>query len=152
MALWSLLLLLLLGLGLQWMLSRRDWLAAREPRLSPVLQALCQPLGCSLAPFRMPEAIVIDSSAFVRVNANTFRFSVTLRNMADMPVAMPALELTLTDAQDQALVRRVVGPAELGASDTLAARGEFSATSALTVTDSPNPSAITGYRLMAFYP
>ena len=69
-----------------------------------------------------------------------------------MPVATPSLELTLTDAQDQALVRRVVSAAELGAPPALAARGEFSGTNALTVTSVSNPSAIVGYRLMAFYP
>ena len=134
------------------MLSRRDWLAAREPALVPALQAVCQVVGCQIAPYRQLETIVIDSSAFNRVSANAFRFSVTLRNTADMPVATPSLELTLTDAQDQALVRRVVSAAELGAPPALAARGEFSGTNALTVTSVSNPSAIVGYRLMAFYP
>ena len=150
--LWAALLVLLLALALQWVLSRRDWLAAREPALVPALQAVCQVVGCQIAPYRQLETIVIDSSAFNRVSANAFRFSVTLRNTADMPVATPSLELTLTDAQDQALVRRVVSAAELGAPPALAARGEFSGTNALTVTSVSNPSAIVGYRLMAFYP
>ena len=100
----------------------------------------------------MPDAVVIDSSAFNRVNTNTFRFGVTLRNMADIDVATPALELTLTDVQDQPLLRRVVSAAELGAPATLGARGEFSGTNELKVNDIPNPGAIVGYRLMAFYP
>ncbi|QTD47454.1 DUF3426 domain-containing protein [Ottowia testudinis] len=151
-ALWLLALLLSAGLVLQWAIGHRDWLAAREPRLTPLLQALCQPLSCTLAPYRTTEAVVIDSSAFNRVNADTFRFSVTLRNVADMPVATPALELTLHDALEQPLVRRVVSVSELGAPAALAARGEFSATHLLTVTDIPNPSAIVGYRLLAFHP
>ena len=40
----------------------------------------------------------------------------------------------------------------LGAPATLAARGEFSGTNELKVNDIPNPGAIVGYRLMAFYP
>ena len=150
--LWLIALLLALGLALQWVVGQRDWLAAREPRLVPLLQAVCEPLGCRLAPYRMPDAVVIDSSAFNRVNTNTFRFGVTLRNMADIAVATPALELTLTDAQDQPLLRRVVSAAELGAPATLGAHGEFSGTNELKVNDIPNPGAIVGYRLMAFYP
>ncbi len=149
---WLALLALLLALLLQAVASRRDWLAAREPRLAPVLQALCQPLGCQLAPYRQLEAIVIDSSAFNRATATSFRFSVTLRNLADLPVATPALELTLTDLQDQPLVRRVLGPAELGAPPALAAHGEFSASHVITLNASAASTAVTGYRLMAFYP
>ena len=152
MLLWLGMLVLLLGLALQVVLSRRDWLAAREPGLAPVLQALCQPLGCRVEPYRQLESIVIDSSSFSRVGPGSFRFSVALRNNADLPVASPALELTLTDAQDQVLARRVVRAQELGAPPALAARGEFSATHALTVTDLPNAGAVVGYRLFAFYP
>ena len=150
--LWLAAVLLLLGLALQVTLSRRDLLAARQPGLVPLLETLCAPLGCHIQPYRQLDAIVIDASAFNRVSPNSFRFSVTLRNSADLPVASPALELTLTDAQDQALVRRVVTPAELGAPPALAARGEFSGVNSLTVADLANPGAVVGYRLTAFYP
>ena len=150
--LWLAALLLLIALALQMVLSRRDWLAAREPGLTPVLASLFQPLGCTVGPYRRLDAILIDSSAFNRVSSNSFRFSVTLRNMADLPVASPALELTLTDAQDQALVRRVVSPAELGAPPALAARGEFAGVNVLTVAELANPEAVVGYRLTVFYP
>ena len=152
LGLWLALLVLLVGLLLQAVWSRRDWLAAREPRLAPMLQALCQPLGCELAPYRLLGAIVIDSSSFNRATAGSFRFSVTLRNQADMPVAAPALELTLTDLQDQPLVRRVLSAAELGAPPALAAHGEFNASHVIMVNPGAAATAITGYRLMAFYP
>ncbi|WOP16204.1 DUF3426 domain-containing protein [Ottowia sp. SB7-C50] len=151
-ALWLLLIGLLLGLAAQAALSQRDWLAAREPRLTPLLQALCQPMGCEVSPYRMLDAIVIDSSAFNRASGDEFRFTVVLRNTSDMPIATPALELVLTDAQDRQLVRRVVTAAELGAPVTLAARDEFSGARTLTVADSSVSPLITGYRLMAFYP
>ena len=150
--LWVAAALLACALGLQWVLSQRDWLTAREPALAPALQSACRVLGCELAPYRQLDAIVIDSSAFNRVSPSAFRFSVTLRNTADMAVATPALELTLTDVQEQALVRRVLTAAELGAPPALAPRGEFSGSHGLTVAGESNPSAIVGYRLMAFYP
>ncbi len=46
----------------------------------------------------------------------------------------------------------MVSAAELGAPATLGAHGEFSGTNELKVNDIPNPGAIVGYRLMAFYP
>ncbi|MDO5626609.1 MAG: DUF3426 domain-containing protein, partial [Pseudomonadota bacterium] len=150
--LWLALVGLALGLALQWVVGQRDWLAARHPQLAPALQALCKPLGCQLAPYRRLDAVVIDSSAFQRTGETTFAFSVTLRNHASLPVATPALELTLTDVTDQAVVRRVLGPADVGAPAALAARGEFSGTNALTLRGVGNPQAIVGYRLTAFYP
>jgi len=150
--LWLALLLLLAALALQMALSGRDWLAAREPRLAPALRALCAPLGCGIQPYRRLDAIVIDGSSFKRAEGGGFRFSVTLHNASDLPVASPALELTLTDGRDRPLVRRVLAAAELGAPPTLAAHGEFSGVSALTVSEDANPGAITGYFLTAFYP
>ncbi len=150
--LWLVLVVLLLALALQAAISQRDWLAAREPRLAPLLVALCKPVGCALSPYRLLDAVVIDSSAFNRASGGEFRFSVVLRNTADMPVATPALELVLTDAEDRQLIRRVVTAAELGASPTLAPRDEFSGVRLLTVADPNVSSAVTGYRLMAFYP
>jgi predicted Zn finger-like uncharacterized protein len=150
--LWAALALLLAGLFLQMVLGQRDWLAAHAPRLAPVVRALCAPLGCRVRPYRYPDAIVIDSSAFNRAAGNSFHLSVTLRNSADFPVASPALELTLTDAEEQTLVRRVITATELGAPAALAARGEFSAAKVLSINETARPEAIVNYRLVAFYP
>jgi hypothetical protein len=150
--LWLVFLLLLLGLAGQVAVSQRDWLAARWPRLTPALHVLCAPLKCSVQPYRQLEAIVIDGVAFNRVAGNNFRFSVTLRNTAYWPVAGPALELILIDAQGQTLVRRVLTAAELGVPPALAARGEFSSAHTLSLSDAANPGAVTDYRVAAFYP
>jgi len=150
--LWLGLLLLLTGLLLQWTLTQRDWLAARVPSLTPTLNALCAPLDCRVQPYRQLDAIVIDSSAFNRVAGNQFRFSVSLRNTAAWPVASPALELTLTDRDNQPLVRRVLTAAQCGAPAALPALGEHSTAQTLTVTDPADPTAVVGYRLTAFYP
>lgn len=150
--LWLGLLLLLTGLLLQWALTQRDWLAARVPSLTPTLNALCAPLDCRVQPYRQLDAIVIDSSAFNRVAGNQFRFSVSLRNTAAWPVASPALELTLTDRDNQPLVRRVLTAAQWGAPAALPALGEHSTAQTLTVTDPADPTAVVGYRLTAFYP
>lgn len=150
--LWLGLVLLLAGLLVQWSLAQRDWLAARMPALAPALNALCAPLGCRVQAWRQLDAIVIDNSAFNRVTGNQFRFSVGLRNTADLPVASPALELTLTDRDNQPLVRRVLTPAQLDLAPVLPAHGETSSAQTLTVTDPADPAAVVGYRLTAFYP
>lgn len=149
--LWLVLTLLVLGLGLQWAVAQRNWLAATEPRLAPLLESICRPMGCIVSPYRNLSAIVIDGSSFQRVASDSFRLNVSLRNNGDLPVAPPSLELILTDAQDQVLLRRVVSADEMSAPQTLSAQGEFNGSSAVSV-EASDPSAIVGYRLTAFYP
>lgn len=146
--------LLALLLGAQVAVHQRDRLAASQPALRPVLQQLCRPLGCDVGLPRRIEALVIDSSAFGRLAPDTYRLAFTLRNASAAPVAMPALELTLTDSMDQPLLRRVLMPAELGAQAPalLAARGEWSGALALAVDPSAAGGRVAGYRLLAFYP
>lgn len=145
--------LLALALAVQVAIHNRSWLAARAPATRPVLTALCLPLGCKVEPYRLLDAIVIDSSSFVRTSANTFNLSFGLRNTADLPVATPSLELTLSNGEGKTVLRRVLPPAEQGASAEMAARGEFTGAVTLTVDgDAADPAAIVGYRLTAFYP
>lgn len=163
-------LLLLIGLALQVALFQRDALAVRQPGLHGVLQALCGHLGCEIGPLRQIESIVIDSSSFNKLAPDAYQLKVVIKNAGSVPLAMPSVELTLTDSQDQALLRRVLAPAELGANAaTLAAGAEFSGLLTIAVSNpatvpaaaasapaaSPRPSAplrIAGYRVLAFYP
>lgn len=152
-------LLLLAGLALAALLAaqlavhERDRLAVRSPALRPVLDALCRPLGCAVGLPRQIESIVIDSSSFNKLRGDAYRLSFTLKNLAAIPVAMPAMELTLTDSQDQTVVRRVLLPSDLGASSSvLAAASEWSGTIAMGVSANGASSRIAGYRLLAFYP
>ena len=151
-AVWLLLLALATALAGQMIYTHRDWVAAREPRLAPLLKAACVRLGCTIEPYRNLDAITIESSNFNRVNPGTFQLSLTLRNSSDLAVATPALELTLTNAQDQAIMRRVLRPADFAAVPALPARGDWSGGSALSVTSVPDQASIVGYRLLAFYP
>lgn len=130
----------------------RDRLAAEHPEWRPWLQRLCEPLGCRLGPPRRIDAVVIDSSGFTRLRPETYRLSVTLKNQATQPVAIPALELTLTDGQDQPVLRRVLQPRDLGATtDVIAPSSEWSAAPAVAVAPAL-AGRVAGYRLLAFYP
>ena len=157
-------LLLLSLLALQVAVMQRDSLAAFEPRLKPALQILCERLACQVGPVRQIEAIVIDSSSFNKINdAGIFRLSFTLKNAGLVAVAMPSLEVTLTDTQDQPVLRRVLSPAQFSiASSMLAAGADFSAAVSFQVAANASPSdavtapgallRVAGYRLLAFYP
>ena len=125
----------------------------RLPGLRAVLVALCQPLQCQVGMPRRIEAVRIDASNFTRLPPEAFRLQLTLANSDSIPVAMPAIELTLTDTQDQPILRRVLQPADLGPGtpEALPAAGEWSASVTLTVSPAAAGS-VAGYRLLAFYP
>lgn len=153
LALAGLVLLLAALLALQVGYQDRDRLALARPGLRPLLEAMCDVLHCQLGPPRQIESIVIDSSGFSRLRNDTYRLSFTLRNTASVPVAAPAMELTVTDAQDQTLARRVLTPADLGATPgaTLPAAGEWSRSVGVVLAADGGPR-VAGYRLLAFYP
>ena len=160
-------LMLAAALLVQFSVQQRDRLTAMEPRLKTWLQLLCEPLQCEIAPFRHIEAVVIDSSSFNKINSDSYRLRFALKNTGTIPVAMPSLEVTLTDTQDQALTRRVVTPAQFGVTHKgglLSAGADFSgvivmqvlSADARSAADLAAPSAtplrVAGYRVLAFYP
>jgi predicted Zn finger-like uncharacterized protein len=106
---------LLATLGLQLGLHYRDHVAARWPQSQPMLAALCAPLGCQVEPLRRIHALVVDGSALNRVaNGSGYRLELLLRNRDAMPVAMPAVDLQLSDASGAVLARRVLMPEQFG--------------------------------------
>jgi predicted Zn finger-like uncharacterized protein len=144
--------LLVVVLALQVAVHDRDRLATLEPQLKPWLALLCAQIGCTVDVPRQIESVVIDSSTFNKVRSDSFRLSFTVRNTAGVEVATPAVELTLTDTQDQAVIRRVFVPGEIGASAALSPRGEWNAVIHIGVATAAEGSRVAGYRLLAFYP
>ena len=143
--------------------SQKDVLAAQEPRLAPLLQAACRLLGCEVRPLRRIESLLIDQASFSKIGIDAYRLSFVFRNTGDAAVEVPALEVTLTDSQDQALVRRVIMPAQFAASTvTLAAYTELAGALSLKVAGAGNQAAlpparssalpVASYRILAFYP
>lgn len=143
-------------LAAQFALHQRDRLAVQQPRLQPALQAMCAALKCALSPLKQIDALLIDSSAFSRVSANAYQLNFVVKNSGALPVAMPFLEVTLTDTQEQPLVRRVVSPEAFGAPGRLLSAGEnFAAGIGLQLLPSDagaEPPRVAGYRVLAFYP
>jgi predicted Zn finger-like uncharacterized protein len=137
-------------LAAQVALAYRSLVAARFPALRPVLQAACQPLGCQVGPALVIESLVVESSGLVRVEKSSiYKLSVALRNRAELEVAMPALELSLTDSQGQLVARRVLTAAELGVKQaTLGAGRELAVQATLRAATAP----VAGYTIELFYP
>jgi len=144
---------LLAVLAAQMLIRERDRVAAMQPSLRPALEALCVVSGCSISALRQIESVVIDSSSFSRVRGDDYRLGFSLRNTAAIDIAMPAIELALTDPRDQAVIRRVILPAEFGArSAALASASVWTGSLALNVQPGASSDRIAGYRLLAFYP
>ena len=142
-----------IALFVQVVLHERDRIAATQPLLQPVVATVCAVLGCEIAAFRHIDAVVIDSSSFTKASALTYKLQFTVKNVGTMTVATPALELTLTDAQDRTLVRRVVQVQEFAYRQaTLASGNEVTATLPIQVRLSASSDKVAGYRLLAFYP
>lgn len=144
--------LLVLLLGLQWVRHERDRIAAFAPRTHGWLQALCVPLRCTVAPLRQIESIVVDGSSFRKIRDDVYQLDLTIKNAAPVALAMPSVELALTDTQDQPVLRRVLSPTDLGAAPALPAGAEWSGTIPVSVTDSAVALRVAGYRVVAFYP
>jgi len=144
------LLVLAVGLLLQVAVQERDRIAATDPRARPWLLQLCEPLRCEVAPQRQIADVVIDSSSFNKARGDSYQLALAMKSKADIPLAMPAVELTLTDAQDQPVLRRVLLPTDMAAPAELPARGEWSTSVSVIVTT--GGARVAGYRLLAFYP
>jgi len=144
--------LLTFGLLAQGVLIGRDWVAATWPASQAPLQQLCKPLGCQVQPLRRIESLVLDSSALRRRQAGQYVLEAVVRNTARQVVAAPALELTLLDANEAVLVRRVLRPQDWPqAPVTLAARSDWPLSLEL-ILDDAQAQAMTGYRALIFYP
>ena len=139
------------GVAGQYAWHQRDALAAQYPQLTPMLQQVCQHAGCELGARREIADVVISGSGFKQLaDAQQYQWSLTLENRSDARVATPVAELTLTDAQDKPLLRRVVDLRELGAPAQLQARQEWSVNVPVQVQELSAP--VSGYRALVFYP
>ena len=150
--LYALITLLLVALGAQWVYRHKNELASSHPDLRPMLIAACAVLRCEIEVPRKLSEVVIDSSSFVRGTANRFDFQLMLRNRAETQVAMPTLELTLTDIENQVIARRIIPPTQWPEQPTtLGPQAVWSLRLELLL-DMPPTQIVTGYQAELFYP
>ena len=135
----------------QALIWHRDWLVAEEPMLKPVLTQLCAPLGCEVNWPSEPNAVLIESSSFSENPAGGYTVQLRLKNAQYHAVGTPSLELTLTDLQDQVLVRRVFSAQELALPDHLKALRDVRVSIQFDLNDSLT-QRVSGFRALVFYP
>ena len=147
--------LLAVALVLQAVFHFRDALASHMPASKPTLQRLCAVAGCSIRPLRDVAALSIDASDLQADPAHKglLILTATIRNRAGYPIGYPYLELTLTDAADQVVVRRALSPPEyvsgtVNTTTGIAPNGEIPVK--LFIDASATVQA--GYRLYLFFP
>lgn len=151
-------LLALLLLAGQLALYFRDDIAASLPGARSPLAAACAFVGCSLRLPHRSDLMSIESSDLQGEpgNADVIVLNAVMRNRATVTQEYPDLELTLTDANDQVVVRRVLTPEQyLGSARAkdlvesgIAPGGEVS----LRVRFDASRVRATGFRLFLFFP
>ena len=131
----------------------RNQLAANFAQAKPMLEEMCARTGCKLETPVDAAAISIESSDLQAEPANrgVLTLVALIRNRASIAQPLPHLELALTDPQDAALARKVLGPAEYAPGalpGQIGAGGEFQ----VKVMIDAGQVKANGYRLYAFYP
>lgn len=142
-------LLLVLGLLIQFLLHFRSDVV----RWLPVAGSYYQQLGLSVPLPRNPDLVVIEASDLQADNARgLFVLQATLHNRATYAQDWPALELTLTDASDSVVARRVMNAAQYLppaiSPEVFPANGEV----AVRLWIEARNVGAAGYRLYVFYP
>lgn len=133
----------------------RNQIAAWFPQTKPILASACAHLGCQVGLPSRIESISIESNELqtLGANTNTFALSVLLRNHGSTVQAWPNIELTLNDANEKAIARRVFVPREYLPS-TLDVNKGFAARSEQPIKLFFELSQLkaSGYNLYLFYP
>jgi len=148
-------LVLLLALAGQIAYVFRSDIAARDPDARRLLLRACERLGCEVPLPGHADLVTIEVSEMhpEPEMPGILALSAVLRNRADFAQRQPWIELTLTDARDRALARRVLAPRDyLGERvefEQGLAAGQEQSLRLLLDTAGIQP---TGYRLLLYYP
>ncbi len=130
-------------------------IGAAFPVVRPLLAQVCEVIGCQTDLPAQIEAVSIDASELhaPKNSEKAFTLNLLLRNRSTMAQAWPMVELTLNDAQENPVARRVFNVAEYlgGAQD--ASKG-FAANSeqSIKLVFEVEQLKPVGYRVYLFYP
>ncbi len=127
----------------------RDTLAAQYPSLRAPLVAMCRVAGCTLQTPRHIDDVLVESTALTKaVGQDAFVLAVNLKSRSALPLAVPSIDLTLTDGQGRLVARRALSPQDFRASDVLAPGAD----AALQLTLNAGSASVVGYTVEIFYP
>jgi predicted Zn finger-like uncharacterized protein len=147
--------LLAIAFMLQLIYAMRTALANSIPGLRPQLERICDFAGCTVPLPRRTESLAIESSDLQAdlKRPGVIVLTAALRNRGSAPLELPALELTLTNAQDQAIARRIFLPKDyVERAQELGAGMRASAEYNVRIELDTGELRAAGYRLFLFYP
>lgn len=142
--------LLCIALLVQMCLHFRDAVAALFPALRPAVVAMCSMAGCKVEPWKRADVLQIETTSLTQMGQrNAYKLGLSLRNTSAVEVAMPWVELSLTDASGTLLARRVFAPTALApALDRLGPEVE----KAFSLPIATGTHRVTGYTVDVFHP
>ncbi|MDP3744206.1 MAG: DUF3426 domain-containing protein [Methylotenera sp.] len=147
-------LILLISAAAQSIYFLRDDIATYYPSTKPILVKACQPLGCSINLPKLIEWIVIDDSD-MQEDADiegVMHLSSRLINKAGFNLAYPNLELTLTDVEDNPILRRVFKPINYLPANTNVALGlKAGEIIKIKLAITTQGETVAGYRIFVSY-
>ena len=127
----------------------RDPIAADWPALRPALAAWCRAVDCAIEPPRRIDELLVDSTALTRaIGLDAFVLSVTLKNRSRVALAMPSVDLSLTDGNGRLIARRALGPRDFRAAAVIGAGAE----APLQLMLNAGSARVAGYTVEIFYP
>jgi predicted Zn finger-like uncharacterized protein len=144
---------LLLAFMAQTVFSLRNQLATHMPQWKPALVSACAALGCRIELPTRIDLLAVEQGELQALAERTFSFATVLHNQSPSAQAWPSLELTLNDAADKPLLRRVITPRDyLPAATDLAKGFPPRAEQALKLYFELAQLKATGYHIAVFYP
>lgn len=146
---------LLLALLAQTAYTFRDRIAARFPQTSPALAAGCAIIGCRVELPAQIDAVSLESSELQALpsSPNTFVLITLLRNRGATVQAWPNIELTLNDANEKPIARRVFAPRDyLPPAQDLAKGLAANSEQPVKLFFELSQLKASGYRVYLFYP
>ena len=151
----SLLSLFLLALAvLQSVYFMRIKIAAEYPQFKPLLVQGCAYLRCDISLPQNLDLLVIDDSDMQEDEnyEGVINFSSSLVNNANYAQTYPNIELTLTNVDDQPVLRRLIKPIEYVRPDAKQSAG-IAAHEEIRIKLAIHPSdlAVAGYRVLLLY-
>jgi len=133
----------------------RNQIAAWVPEAKPYLSFACELIDCQVSLLAQIDSVSIESSELQALSQqkNMFALTILLRNYSATEQAWPNIELTLNDANERTLVRRIFTPRDYLPSKQDMVKG-FAANSEqpVKVPFELLQLKASGYRVYLFYP
>ncbi|WP_144138512.1 zinc-ribbon and DUF3426 domain-containing protein [Paraburkholderia sp. BCC1884] len=146
--------LLIVALLAQLAWWQRETVLVYFPRTQTLYAKACAQLGCLITPPHDIDGLQVEPSDLRQIDGpHKLELKMPLRNRYNVPLAYPAIELTLLDDQNNVAVRRVLWPQDYVAPGTPIAAGlPAHSTQTMIVHLDTGTAVASNFRVQIFYP